>query len=312
MNDYNNEYPLVSVISVNYNNPEVTGELVESLRLISYPNIEIIIVDNGSVKGNIDLLKVQFPEIILIKSNKNLGFAGGNNLGILQSKGEFILLLNNDTVVDAGFLEPLVNKCLLDPTIGVVSPKIYFYYTPDILQYTGVSEINKFTTRNIGWGFRVKDEGQFEFDNQTSFAHGAAMLVSKKIIMEVGLMAEIYFLYYEEMDWSKRIRDAGYKIFYVHNSIVYHKESVTTGKNSPLKTYYLNRARIIYMRRHVTGIDFIIAFLYQNLIAIPKNLIVFLLKGKYSHFIAYLHAVMWHAKNMLNQKIQENPLYHND
>jgi len=312
MNGKKSKYPLVSVISVNFNNPEVTGEMFESLRHITYPNIEIIIVDNGSVKGNIDQLKVQFPEIILIKSNKNLGFAGGNNLGILQSKGEFILLLNNDTVVDAGFLEPLVNKFLSDPTIGMVSPKIYFYHTPDLLQYTGVSEINKFTTRSIGWGFKVKDKGQFEFDNQTSFAHGAAMLVSRKAIKKVGLMAEIYFLYYEEMDWGKRLRDAGYKIFYVHNSIVYHKESVTTGKDSPLKTYYLNRARIIYISRHVNGIDFLIAFLYQNFIAIPKNLIVFLLTGKYSHFIAYFRAVFWQIKHFPNSKINENIKYLND
>jgi GT2 family glycosyltransferase len=300
-------FPTVSIISINFNAPEVTAEMLHSLSLVTYPNIEIIIVDNASTKGNVDKLKVDFPEITLIKSTENLGFAGGNNLGIRKSKGDYILLLNNDTEVDPGFLEPLIAKFQSNPDIGVVSPKIYFHHTPNMIQFAGISPINKYTTRSTGWGFAKMDEGQFDEDKESYFAHGAAMLVPRKVIKEVGLMAEIYFLYYEEMDWGQRIRNAGYKIFYVHNSVIYHKESVSTGRESPLKTYYMNRARIIYMRRNVKGFDLAIAFLYQNLIAIPKNLTFYLLKGKFNLFLAYLRAVIWNIKNVVNKDIYQNP-----
>lgn len=303
----NNEYPLVSVISINFNAPEVTADMIRSMQKVTYPNVEIIIVDNASSKGDVDTLKKEFPGIILIKSKENLGFAGGNNLGIKQSKGEYILLLNNDTEVDPGFLEPLVDKFRSNPLIGAISPKIYFHHTPNMLQFTGISEINKYTTRSTGWGFGKMDEGQFDEDKESFFAHGAAMMVSRKVIKKVGLMAEIYFLYYEEMDWGLRIRNAGYQIFYVHNSIIYHKESVSTGRESPLKTYYINRARILFMRRNVKGLSFIIAFLYQNLVSIPKNMAMYLLKGKKDLFLAYLKALIWHLKNIFNHQIHHNP-----
>jgi GT2 family glycosyltransferase len=299
--------PLVSVISINFNAPDVTAAMIRSFEKVTYPNVEIIIVDNASIKGNVDQLKKSFPKIHLIKSPENLGFAGGNNLGIREAKGEYILLLNNDTEVDPGFLEPLVKKFQDNPDIGAISPKIYFHHTPNMLQFTGISEITKYTTRSTGWGFGKMDEGQFDQDRESFFAHGAAMMVPRKVIEKVGMMAEIYFLYYEEMDWGKRIRNAGYKIFYVHNSKIYHKESVSTGRESPLKTYYMNRARIIYLRRQVKGAHLLIAFLYQNFIAVPKNLLVYLLKGRFDLFRAYLRAVGWNISNASNRAIFYNP-----
>lgn len=307
MTGYSQPLPLVSIISVNFNQPAVTTEMVESLMKITYPDVEIIVVDNGSTFGNLEKNLQKYPAVKLIKSSENLGFAGGNNLGIKQANGDYIFLLNNDAVVDPGFLEPLVQKCLNNPKIGVVSPKIYFFHSPGILQYTGVSEISTFTTRSVGWGSGKKDEGQFEKDSETFFGHGAAMLIPRKVIEEVGLMAEIFFLYYEEMDWCKRIRNAGYKIFYVHNSVVYHKESVSTGKDSPGKIYYLNRARILYMRRNVHGMKSWIAFVYQVFIAIPKNMLSFLLKRKPKHFHAYCKAIFWNIKNIFNKKIYYSP-----
>lgn len=300
--------PLVSIISINFNAPEVTAEMIQSFKNVTYPNFEIIIVDNASTKGDVDQLKKDFPFIKLIKSKENLGFAGGNNLGIKQANGDYILLLNNDTEVDPGFLEPLVEKFIANPDIGAISPKIYFHHTPNMLQFTGISEITKYTTRSTGWGFGKMDEGQFDEDKESFFAHGAAMMVPRKVIEEVGLMAEIYFLYYEELDWGKRIRNGGYKIYYVHNSKIYHKESVSTGRESPLKAYYMNRARIIYLRRHVKGIHLVIAFLYQNLVAVPKNILVYLLKGRFDLLRAYIRAIGWNVTNAFNKEIYHNPV----
>lgn len=307
MTGFSQPLPLVSIISVNFNQPEPTVEMIDSLLKITYPKVEIIIIDNGSTIGNLEESLQKFPSVKLIKSAENLGFAGGNNLGIQKATGDYILLLNNDTIADPGFLEPLVQKCLNDTTIGVVSPKIYFYHEPGILQYTGISDITTFTTRNAGLGCYKKDEGQFDQDSETFFGHGAAMMIPRNVIEKVGMMAEIFFLYYEEMDWCKRIRDAGFKIFYVHNSVIYHKESVTTGKDSPLKTYYLNRARILYLRRNVTGLKLLIAFAYQAAIAIPKNMIFFLLKGKPKNFKAYCKAIGWNITNICNKEIFNNP-----
>lgn len=300
-------YPLVSIVAVNYDHPQVTCDFIESLHKITYPNFEVIIVDNKSPNDDPAIIKQQFPNVILYESNVNWGFAGGNNQGIMRAKGEYVLLLNNDTIVDPYFLEPLVEKLELNPEIGAVSPKIRFYYDPEIIQYAGFFPINRLTVRNSSIGYREKDKGQYNEDRETAYAHGAAMMVPIKIIKEIGLMSYIFFLYYEEADWSYRIKKAGYQIWYVSNSLVYHKESVSTGKLSVLKTYYLNRNRLVFMRRNIDGRDFYIGLMYQLCIAIPKNIVVLLLKLRLSFVYAYLRAIGWHLKNAFNSDIHNNP-----
>jgi len=238
------KYPLVSIICVNYNTAKVTIETIISLRAITYPNIEIIIVDNGSNEST-ELIREECPEVKLIKLNKNLGFAGGNNVGIQQSKGEYILLLNSDTEVEPDFLEPLVDLLLSDNTIGAVSPKLVYYFSENrnVIQYAGGNKINMFTGRNSTNGKQQIDDGSYDYIAETDLAHGAAMIIPRKVIREVGLMPEIYFLYYEEVDWAELIKRHGFKIYYNGQSKVYHKESMSVGKENPMKTYYLNRNR---------------------------------------------------------------------
>ncbi|MCX6246591.1 MAG: glycosyltransferase family 2 protein [Bacteroidetes bacterium] len=303
------EMPLVSIVTINYDHSEVTAELLKSLRNVTYPELEIIVVDNNSPNDDPEILSVSFPEIQLIRSDENLGFAGGNNLGIRKAKGKYILLLNNDTEVDPGFLEPLVAKLESDPTIGAVSPKIRFFSTPDTLQYAGFTPLNPYTIRSTGRGYGIRDTGQFEQDAPTAYLHGAAMMVPVEVIRKVGLLAECYFLYYEELDWSERIRNAGYRLLYIHNSLVFHKESISTGKMSPMKTYYMNRARLLYLRRNVTGLKFPVAVLYQLFIAIPKNALKFLFERNPGHFTAYRQAVLWHVKHLSAKNIHSDPTF---
>lgn len=302
------DYPLVSIISINYDHPEVTCAMLLSLRRISYPAVEIIILDNASPHDDPAVIRESFPEIIFIQSKENLGFAGGNNLAIRQARGKYILLLNNDTEVEPGFLEPLVAKLESDSRIGAVSPKIKFFNAPDTIQFSGQAPINPYTIRSHGFGFGEKDTGQFDTDTTTSFVHGAAMMIPREVLMKVGLMAECYFLYYEELDWGSRISRAGYQLWYVHGSTVFHKESISTGKFSPFKTYYMNRSRLLYLRRNVSGFPFLIAVLYQLIVSIPKNSLVFLLKSRTGHFKAYSRAVMWHLKNLFGKDIHSNPV----
>jgi GT2 family glycosyltransferase len=301
-------YPLVSIITVNFNQTKITLELLESLQKISYPNIEIIVVDNASQTDDIEILKQQFPSIILIKSDKNLGFAGGNNLGIYQSHGKYLLFINNDTEVPEAFLEPLVNKLESDKTIGVVSPKILFFYNPDTIQFAGYTEMNPYTMRNNLVGYRQKDNGNFDKSGYTPFAHGAAMMVPRSVIERVGLMADIYFLYYEEHDWFSRIKKAGYKIYFVADSKIYHKESMSTGKDSPLKIHYIARNRILYMRRNINGLHFFISLLFQIFISIPKGYTQYILKRKFKHLAGFHKAMIWNLENLFNKKIHENEI----
>jgi GT2 family glycosyltransferase len=301
-------HPLVSIITINFDHPEVTCRMLESLEKITYPSIEVIVVDNASPNDDPGIIEAQFPEVTLVRNPENLGFAGGNNVGIRMAKGKYILLLNNDTEVDPGFLEPLVRKLEANTQIGAVSPQIRFFDHPDTLQFAGSEPLNPYTMRSHGRGYREVNHGQFDHDSQTPFVHGACMLVPREVIRQVGLMAECFFLYYEELDWGYRIRKAGYELWYIHDSVIYHKESISTGKMSPLKVYYMNRARLLYMRRNVHGFKRIIAVLFQAFISFPKNVIFFTVHGKKAHRQAYVRSMAWHLQNMFKPEIYSNPV----
>ena len=193
MNLQLNKYPLVSIVSINYNGAAVTCEMLESLKQITYPNFEVIIIDNAS-KENPDSIFEIHPWITFLKSEKNLGFAGGNNLGFKVAKGKYFLMLNNDTEVDPGFLEPLVTRMENENGIGAVSPKIIFHHTPGMLQFAGFNPINPYTGRGTAIGFGMQDDGRFDNSMPTSRAHGAAMMIRKSAVEEIGLMADLYFL----------------------------------------------------------------------------------------------------------------------
>jgi len=285
--------PLVSIITVNFNQVEVTAALLQSLRAITYPRVEILVVDNGSTTGNPDSLATDYPEITLIKSSENLGFAGGNNLAVRVATGEYLLFLNNDTEVTPGFLEPLVERMAADPTIGMISPKIRFFHTPDMIQYAGYTPMHPLTLRQHLIGFHETDHGQYDRGGYTYSIHGAAMMVRRQAIEKTGMMEELYFLYYEEHDWAARIKRVGYKIYYEPDSLVLHKESVTTGRESPLKTYYINRNRFLFARRNFRGVSRWITLMYLSLIAFPKALINYSVRKRFDLVREVWRAYTW-------------------
>lgn len=289
--------PLVSIITINYNESQVTLDLLQSLQTLTYKPIEIIVVDNASPNDNPQVIKEAYPQITLIKSPKNLGFAGGNNLGVKQAKGSYLLFINNDTIVPPNFIEPLVNTLQNNTNIGMISPKIKFHWDSTLIQYAGYTPMNHFTVRNHSIGYHQKDDGSFDQPQLTASIHGAAMMVPKRVITQVGLMTEMYFLYYEEHDWAAQIKKAGYQLYYQPKSYILHKESLSTGKFSPLKTYYIARNRLLYARRNFKRSQLLISWLYLWCIAIPKNSVVYLIKGQLTHFKAYWNAILWHLKN---------------
>lgn len=297
-----NKFPLVSIISVNYNQLEVTFDFLESLRKISYPNYEVIIVDNASKENPSKDIKKRFPEVDLIVSKENLGFAGGNNLGIRAAKGKYFMMLNNDTEVDSGFLEPLVQKMENDPEIGMVGSKVMFYYKPKIIQYAGATPMTKYTATSYFIGYGQKDKGQFDNDCSTPFASGAAMMASRKICEVVGLMAEFFFLYYEELDWQERIRKAGYKIYFVPESLIFHKESISVGKASALQAYWQTRNRLLLIRRNFPSFNVFISIIYITFISTTFRFFKYLFQGRFRSIKVHFIAIGWHYYNLFNKK----------
>ncbi len=300
------DLPLVSVVTVNYNHANDTIEFLDSLFEITYPNLEVIVVDNGSEPQDPILINERFKgkiELFCIKNN--IGFAPANNIGIQKSTGDYILSINNDMTVEKDFLEPLLKVLLSNPEIGIVSPKIYFYAPPRNIQSAGYTEINPFTIRNNSIGYNEPEKGQYERDTFSAFAHGGATMFPRKVLEDVGLMSEYFFLYYEDMDWCKRVRYAGYKICYVHNSKVYHKDSVTTGTNSPYKTYYVNRGRLIYMRRHVKFPLNILSLSYLFTVALAKNVVFAMAKKEFKQAYAVLRAYGWFIRHFFDKEMRK-------
>lgn len=295
--------PLVSVISVNYNQARVTCEMIASMQKVTYPNVEVIVVDNASPTDDPGIIEESYPDVKLIRSAVNLGYAGGNNLGVAHAKGDYLLFLNNDTEVDPGFLEPLVELFESNPRAGVASPKIIYFGTDNIIQYAGSKGINSWTGRSITIGSLEKDNGQHNNSKRTELADGAAMMVPMRVVKQVGLMPEMYFLYYEELDWCEMIKRAGFTCHYVANSTIYHKESISVGKASVLKTYYMNRNRLLFIRRNVKGMAFWTSAMVFLMAAVPKKALTFSLKLEWKHLRALGRGLWW---NLTNNNIHHN------
>jgi GT2 family glycosyltransferase len=294
--------PLISIITVNYNGLVHTEAFLNSLREITYKNIEIFVVDNASSES-IEPLKKLFPEVLFIESKENLGFAGGNNLAMQAAKGKYFFLLNNDTELEKGFLEPIVDLMESNENIGIASSKLVYYTMPDVLQFAGSKGINMYTGRGFAIGHKEKDKPEFNQSYRTQLAHGAAMMISRKVVEKIGLMAELFFLYYEETDFCERVKRAGFEIWYCGASKVLHKESMSVGKESPMKTYYLTRNRLIFTRRNTQGVQRIMAVLFFYFISFPKGIFKYLLKKEYKLLDAFVKGAIW---NLTNFNIYQN------
>jgi GT2 family glycosyltransferase len=295
--------PLVSIVTLNWNTPKITCDFLSSIaHHNTYENIEVIAVDNGSSEDPTNAFKNAYPDVKVILTKKNLGFAGGNNVGIRAARGEFIFIVNNDTEFTAGLLEGLLEIFEDHADAGIVCPKFHYFFHKGTIEYAGYQPVNILTGRNGMIGCREQDQGQYNDIKITSYAHGGAMMVSRKMIDEVGVMPEVFFLYYEEFDWSEKVKKKGYKIYYQPKSLIYHKESMTTGKSSPLKTFYLTRNRILFMRRNMPLASLLIFLGYFIFFTIPKNTINFLFKGERAHLQSFWKGIMWH----FNRKITFN------
>lgn len=293
---------LTSIISVNYNQPQVTLEFLRSIKKHkANNNIEIILVDNGSIHDHEKEFMKEYPALNYIKSEKNLGFAGGNNLGIQQAKGDFLLFLNNDTEITENLIDTLIKEFNQNPNIGILSPLIIYHEDKEKIQYAGFSSMNYLTGRNKGIGNYETNIDHYKYNShETGFIHGAAMMCRKKDILNIGLMEENYFLYYEELDWCEKFKKAGKKIWFTGKTKVYHKESISVGKESGLKTYFMYRNRMLFIRKNTSFLNTFIFSIYFIGIACPKAIINYFIIGKKDLVPWIIKAIIWNLTNHKN------------
>lgn len=253
----------VAVVTVNYNTQEATSTLLRSLDKVKTPDfsLEIIVIDNGSEKP---LTIEKKPNTIQTNLDKNIGFTGGYNIGIkkaLASGADYILIINNDTIVDQDFIIELLQVLESDQNIGVTVPKIYFakghefhkdrYEKHDlgkVLWYAG-GFIDFANAKSVHTGVDEVDKGQYDKDQRVDFATGCCMLFKKEVLEKVGLFDEQYFLYYEDADISMRIKKAGFSIFYAPKAIIYHYNASSSGgpgRGNELQDYFLTRNQMLF------------------------------------------------------------------
>lgn len=232
------------------------------------------------------MIAQQYPHVTAIRSDTNLGFAGGNNLGITAARGKYLFFINNDTVLRGDDLTKeqglrgLILRLESTPSIAVVCPKIRFTWGESPIQFTGFTPLSTITLRNRSIGYGEADTGQYDEAHATPYAHGAAMLVKREALERVGLMPDCYFLYYEELDWSMMFRRAGYDIWYDPCFTVFHKESQSTGQGSPLRTYYITRNRLLFARRNISAPKRYLTYTYLTMVVCLRDVLKNVMKGR--------------------------------
>jgi GT2 family glycosyltransferase len=257
---------LVQIVILNWNGFDLTKDCLLSLARIDYPKYQIIVVDNGSTDGSYEELVSRFPNIEFLRSEVNLGFVGGNNLGLklalTKYDPDYFLLLNNDTTAEPSFLKNMVAFYSERPNLGIIGGKIYYFDDPKRIWFAG-GWFDKLRGNAVHLGENELDIGQYNIPMKINFVTGCCFMMSRKVVDTLGLLDEDFFAYCEDLDYSLRAIEAGFDCYYVPDSVIYHKVSSSfksgkfaiVGKRSAL-AYYLNvRNRLYIYRKHKKNIN---------------------------------------------------------
>ncbi len=271
----------ISIVTITYNGLRDTLQMIRSLReVVRSVTYQIIVVDNASRENEAQAVQREFPDVLCIRSERNLGFSGGNNLGIARATGRYVMLLNNDTYIEEDGFGRLVALMDANPRIGACSPKIRFSTPPRLIQFAGFTPLTSVTLRNSLVGYMEEDKGQYDTPRQIPYAHGAAMMVSRAALEAAGPMPEEYFLYYEELDWSVTISECGFQIWYEPACTVFHRDGQAGAPVTPFRSYYLTRNRMLLAWRKAGSTKRWASVAYQMGLAVPKNALVAVAKGE--------------------------------
>ena len=271
--------PMVATVLLNWNGWKDTLACLASLEGLDYPNYEVVVVDNGSTDGSEDKVREVYPSMPVLQTGQNLGFAGGNNIGIkyaLQRGADYVWLLNNDTVVDATALTTLVEEALQSRDMGMVGSKIYYHDYPDIIWFAG-GTINMTTGRTEHILSLKRDSARvIERPRDVDYLTACSMLVSRITIEQIGLLDTRFFLYYEETDWAVRARQNGWRVRYQPQSKVWHKVSRSSGLNSPTMVYHFARSSMIFARKHISPVPIL-----PLLVTTRHQVLPFIARGRF-------------------------------
>jgi GT2 family glycosyltransferase len=247
-------YPLVAIIVLNWKKPAETLACLESLSHITYPNVMHIVVDNDSGDESVPLIRQHQPHVMLLETGSNLGYAGGNNVAVrwaLQQGVDFTLILNNDVIVDPGFLEPLVEASSPDPGPVIAAPMICEIERPGVIWALGGDIDWRAGTTSRRQAGAARSDWQNTSPHPVAYALGTALLAPRGAWERAGLMNEGYFLYYEETDWCQHAARAGCHILAVPSSCVWHEAEGAVRRTSPRITYYMIRNSLRFLDRNL-------------------------------------------------------------
>ena len=281
--------PLVAIIILTWNNSEITVGCLQTLRKLAYPRFWIAVVDNNSSDGTVDVVRKQFPECTLITNPQNLGFAGGANIGIrhaIRDGAEFVLLLNNDTVVPVNLIDILVDRAESQLETGIFMPRISKSSGDQAEWFIGSRQhwLTLDARDFSASGMRNTADLQ---DNQVDFLFGTAMFIRANVFEKIGLFDEDYFLYYEDMDFCNRARRAGYQLRVVHEITVKHQISASTKVQESFRDYHKARSSVIYYRKQGLGIRWV-AIVPYRLYSALLTILSMLKQGRHQSIRAYL------------------------
>jgi hypothetical protein len=241
-------YPLVYIIILNWNGKKFLPDCLNSLLQLTYPNYQILLVDNASTDGSREFVKENYPSVKIIANRKNYGFAKGNNIGIryaIEQKAKYIVLLNNDTEVDKDWLSVLVEEAERNPSVAVLGSKILIAHRPQLINSTG--HLMNLLGQVWDRGFGYFDGEEWDKKEEVLGVCGAAFFVRTEVCQKVGLLDPLYYAYFEDVDWSVRIRKAGYKILYVPPALLYHKFSGSSGGENWRKIFWCERNKYYFI-----------------------------------------------------------------
>jgi hypothetical protein len=244
----------VAVVVLTYNGREDTLRCLDSLSQTDWTPLSVVLVDNASGDGTAEAVHTQYPSVTVLEQDDNLGFAEGNNVGMrhaLESGADYVFALNNDTILAPDAITWCVETAQQHEDTGAVCPLIYFLQPPDLIWYAG-ADFDPRRARSGGMlGYREADRGQHTTGGETGRVAGAAVLFPRQVLEQVGLFESGLFLQYEDVEWSLRARQAGYRIYFTPEAKIWHAVSAGTGgENSPLLGYYGTRNHIIVCRRY--------------------------------------------------------------